>query len=40
MKVIKKASHSKMLECMKKEATKKFDVCNLEKCPRCRVSDG
>lgn len=40
MKVVKKATHKEMLKNMKEEAKKKFDVCNPERCPRCRISDG
>lgn len=40
MKIIKKADKKEMIENMKVEATKKFNACNPEKCPQCRVSDG
>ncbi len=40
MKIIKKVNKVKMMQFMKKDAQKKFTVCNPEKCPRCRISDG
>lgn len=40
MKIIKKVDKKKIMQFMKKEARKKFTVCNPEKCPRCRISDG
>lgn len=40
MKIINAASHKVMVKEMKKDAMKKFDACNPEKCPRCRISDG
>ena len=40
MKIVNKANQRKMVEAMRKEASKKFVVCSPEKCPRCRISDG
>ena len=40
MKIVKKADHNKMVNFMKKEASKKFNACNPDRCPRCRISDG
>lgn len=40
MKIVKKVRRKDIMQSMKKEAKKKFTVCNPEKCPRCRISDG
>ncbi len=40
MKIIKKADAKIFKKAMKVEASKKFNACNPEKCPKCRISDG
>lgn len=40
MKIVKSAEHKVMVKLMQVEAAKKFNACNPDHCPRCRVSDG
>lgn len=38
--ILNECSRTKMEMEQKKDANAKFTVCNPEKCPRCRCSDG
>lgn len=40
MKIVKSVGHETMVKMLQKEAAKKFDACNPDHCPRCRISDG